>query len=140
MLYFLFIFFFSSRRRHTSCALVTGVQTCALPISLCRRLPGRKDRRDHRCTHYRRTEFRFFRHGGGIGRRWAGACLDPWRGALHFRRSRTCSGRRAERRQLRTRPKAEIAVGGGKPKSEEHTSELQSLIPISYADFCLNKK
>src|SRR3546814_8081469 len=26
------IFFFSSRRRHTSCALVTGVQTCALPI------------------------------------------------------------------------------------------------------------
>src|SRR3546814_952108 len=28
------LFFFSSRRRHTSCALVTGVQTCALPISL----------------------------------------------------------------------------------------------------------
>src|SRR3546814_15305964 len=28
-----FIFFFSSRRRHTRCALVTGVQTCALPIS-----------------------------------------------------------------------------------------------------------
>src|SRR3546814_6542267 len=27
-------FFFSSRRRHTRCALVTGVQTCALPISL----------------------------------------------------------------------------------------------------------
>src|SRR3546814_14434751 len=26
-------FFFSSRRRHTMCALVTGVQTCALPIS-----------------------------------------------------------------------------------------------------------
>src|SRR3546814_3159885 len=29
-------FFFSSRRRHTRCALVTGVQTCALPI--CREL------------------------------------------------------------------------------------------------------
>src|SRR3546814_3358548 len=29
----LFSFFFSSRRRHTRCALVTGVQTCALPIS-----------------------------------------------------------------------------------------------------------
>src|SRR3546814_5211810 len=27
-------FFFSSRRRHTSCALVTAVQTCALPICL----------------------------------------------------------------------------------------------------------
>src|SRR3546814_5045381 len=30
---FLCFFFFSSRRRHTMCALVTGVQTCALPIS-----------------------------------------------------------------------------------------------------------
>src|SRR3546814_1107131 len=29
----LLFFFFSSRRRHTRCALVTGVQTCALPIS-----------------------------------------------------------------------------------------------------------
>src|SRR3546814_3692469 len=29
---FIFFFFFSSRRRHTRCALVTGVQTCALPI------------------------------------------------------------------------------------------------------------
>src|SRR3546814_14944189 len=28
------MFFFSSRRRHTRCALVTGVQTCALPISV----------------------------------------------------------------------------------------------------------
>src|SRR3546814_4294606 len=28
----MFVFFFSSRRRHTICALVTGVQTCALPI------------------------------------------------------------------------------------------------------------
>src|SRR3546814_11651271 len=27
------LFFFSSRRRHTRCALVTGVHTCALPIS-----------------------------------------------------------------------------------------------------------
>src|SRR3546814_20547136 len=36
-------FFFSSRRRHTRCALVTGVQTCALPISLSplRRPPRR---------------------------------------------------------------------------------------------------
>src|SRR3546814_15854184 len=33
-------FFFSSRRRHTRCALVTGVQTCALPISSCPRARG----------------------------------------------------------------------------------------------------
>src|SRR3546814_1830207 len=31
-MYDIFYFFFSSRRRHTRCALVTGVQTCALPI------------------------------------------------------------------------------------------------------------
>src|SRR3546814_20822781 len=35
------MFFFSSRRRHTSCALVTGVQTCALPI--CRFTRDRRD-------------------------------------------------------------------------------------------------
>src|SRR3546814_15354335 len=33
-----YVFFFSSRRRHTRCALVTGVQTCALPI--CKRKRG----------------------------------------------------------------------------------------------------
>src|SRR3546814_8923454 len=33
VLYLYFCFLFSSRRRHTRCALVTGVQTCALPIS-----------------------------------------------------------------------------------------------------------
>src|SRR3546814_7716502 len=38
VVFFLF-FFFSSRRRHTRCALVTGVQTCALPI-LCEYLLG----------------------------------------------------------------------------------------------------
>src|SRR3546814_5232084 len=38
------LFFLSSRRRHTSCALVTGVQTCALPI--CRR----GDRPTHRAA------------------------------------------------------------------------------------------
>src|SRR3546814_18213698 len=37
-----FCFFFSSRRRHTRCALVTGVQTCALPICLQPRLAGEK--------------------------------------------------------------------------------------------------
>src|SRR3546814_7826069 len=32
MVCYVYLFFFSSRRRHTRCALVTGVQTCALPI------------------------------------------------------------------------------------------------------------
>src|SRR3546814_5859470 len=34
----LFVFVFSSRRRHTRCALVTGVQTCALPICFAQTL------------------------------------------------------------------------------------------------------
>src|SRR3546814_5615120 len=41
--------FFSSRRRHTSCALVTGVQTCALPIFAEDR-PLRPDHDDQRGT------------------------------------------------------------------------------------------
>src|SRR3546814_8791933 len=35
---------------------------------------------------------------------------------------------------------AGYALGGGCERSEEHTSELQSLMRISYAVFCLNKK
>src|SRR3546814_18974559 len=38
------LFFFSSRRRHTICALVTGVQTCALPISSITGRPARQRR------------------------------------------------------------------------------------------------
>src|SRR3546814_3071279 len=41
--YYVLFFFFSSRRRHTICALVTGVQTCALPISLDLRKPEGRD-------------------------------------------------------------------------------------------------
>src|SRR3546814_918627 len=41
---FFFFVFFSSRRRHTRCALVTGVQTCALPILQA----GITDHNDHR--------------------------------------------------------------------------------------------
>src|SRR3546814_8770379 len=47
------LFFFSSRRRHTRCALVTGVQTCALPIWIRRRrIPvsgAKKSRRSLGC-------------------------------------------------------------------------------------------
>src|SRR3546814_7546535 len=68
------VFFFSSRRRHTRCALVTGVQTCALPIcdegalehavqlpaqraGLARRGPGMLDlAEDLRLAQYQRVE------------------------------------------------------------------------------------
>src|SRR3546814_14980215 len=42
------LFFFASRRRHTRCALVTGVQTCALPIC-------RASLRHHQATVWRRS-------------------------------------------------------------------------------------
>src|SRR3546814_6900956 len=43
LVYTVFMFFFSSRRRHTRCALVTGVQTCALPISSHPPTPADRD-------------------------------------------------------------------------------------------------
>src|SRR3546814_17800713 len=52
-------FFFSSRRRHTRCALVTGVQTCALPISrIGCRVP---DRAAFHCRRTRRNAYHDFR-------------------------------------------------------------------------------
>src|SRR3546814_8962401 len=46
-------FFFSSRRRHTRCALVTGVQTCALPICtlMCLVPAVSSCRKDHGAKH-----------------------------------------------------------------------------------------
>src|SRR3546814_1895823 len=61
-----FFFFFSSRRRHTRCALVTGVQTCALPISF-REKEGptmRAGRRhENRCRRIGRRTATFCRFG-----------------------------------------------------------------------------
>src|SRR3546814_4581377 len=51
-----FVFFFSSRRRHTRCALVTGVQTCALPIS-------GKDKRRYGFRHF----FNAYMSGRALG-------------------------------------------------------------------------
>src|SRR3546814_14182047 len=64
-------FFFSSRRRHTRCALVTGVQTCALPISPAR-LAARPSGAMRRAG--RRRQVRALLEGvarGGGGRRGA---------------------------------------------------------------------
>src|SRR3546814_565232 len=83
-------FVFSSRRRHTGCALVTGVQTCALPIS-----PGQP-----------------FQHRHAADQRAAATQLGAVPGQHDPARFR----------------------------SEEHTSELQSLMRISYAVLCLKKK
>src|SRR3546814_5760785 len=123
----LLYFFFSSRRRHTRCALVTGVQTCALPIChrsrrrdafyLCCRLAGGSD---GNATLARPAEA-----GGVVRRRAMQGCFwgtAPRGGAADCHRA---GARRIARQSVR---------------SEEHTSELQSLMRISYAVFCLKKK
>src|SRR3546814_5058000 len=102
--FYIFFFFFSSRRRHTRCALVTGVQTCALPISLA------------------------VGNHGPIGDIDGERLIE------------------AEARRLAARDRLAELLGAFASKhhrhqrSEEHTSELQSLMRISYAVFCLKKK
>src|SRR3546814_6466076 len=54
-------YFFSSRRRHTRCALVTGVQTCALPIfplytPECRQCKTCLSQKSNLCTSIRSTQ------------------------------------------------------------------------------------
>src|SRR3546814_5327727 len=93
--------FFTSRRRHTRCALVTGVQTCALPISPLL---------NSGCG--------FPSHAIKIRRRTSMADNDKENAAAYWK---------ANVRLITWR-------------SEEHTSELQSLMRISYAVFCLKKK
>src|SRR3546814_10243955 len=48
-------------------------------------------------------------------------------------------GQRGRLHQLRGQRRAVLCAAGGE-RSEEHTSELQSLMRISYAVFCLKKK
>src|SRR3546814_8106682 len=102
-------FFFSSRRRHTICELVTGVQTCALPIF---RLQPVDDRPG-------------LLAGTAVGHLDLDILPGPF---LPMRRERLV--------ELLVQLPCRV-VGHG---SEEHTSELQSLMRISYAVFCLKKK
>src|SRR3546814_10125117 len=104
-------FFFSSRRRHTSCALVTGVQTCALPI----------------CSLHARQRLAI----DAVAGLWAVEYVSG-----HQHEAGTFASRRGRKRIDRVQPRFEQSGA----RSEEHTSELQSLMRISYAVFCLKKK
>src|SRR3546814_1392236 len=112
----LLVFFFSSRRRHTRCALVTGVQTCALPI----------------CT---------FCAAAAIGAKHSGLTKPHlWRvlfvaGALAGLYTSIGSGSRGGWIALPVIVAVFIAAYITQ-SSAEHTSELQSLMRISYAAFC----
>src|SRR3546814_1589172 len=126
---FLELFFFSSRRRHTRCALVTGVQTCALPISV---EPIVR-------VHSQRP--------------WVSSFIFAITNELTKSPAQYANMLAATMRQVlpNTISSAGCSVWlngssalGFMPtttaRSEEHTSELQSLMRISYAVFCLKKK
>src|SRR3546814_4753007 len=63
---------------------------------------------------------------------------------LQFAARKRCTGRQQpvvfERREVARFMQVEHFVAGFEPSSDEHTSELQSLMRISYAVFCLKKK
>src|SRR3546814_1215737 len=119
------LFCFSSRRRHTRCALVTGVQTCALPI-YAEALP-----------------VKFFMLGDAFRSSVEG------HGAASHVQVRAITGCPSHQSVSHVwRQSVHRHLPSGEPnarslslvRSEEHTSELQSLLRISYAVFCLNKK
>src|SRR3546814_4121519 len=119
MVYLMWCFFFSSRRRHTRCALVTGVQTCALPIC-----------QQHAAEHQRQA--------GQGGQDGAGKADDH-----HQCGGYVPQGMQVHRISFAGTGALECglaASGDALRRSEEHTSELQSLMRISYAVFCLKKK
>src|SRR3546814_2509531 len=115
-------FFFSSRRRHTRCALVTGVQTCALPISPVRVRPPH--RADQLVEGIVPADILAHQPDRAVGPRPRGGM--------------GCTGRGVER--LVITQHGQRTEDGRAVRSEEHTSELQSLMRISYAVFCLKKK
>src|SRR3546814_10843222 len=118
------MFFFSSRRRHTRCALVTGVQTCALPISNDGTLIlVLQHGRDEAAVNLQYVDGQALQ-AGKIGKASAeivhrDSGFQPFKRGEHLPRL--------------------VRIGDDR-RSEEHTSELPSLMRISYAVFCLKKK
>src|SRR3546814_4297947 len=118
-----FVFSLSSRRLHTLCALVTGVQTCALPS----------------------LAFEGVRDHGWFSPPGAGATATvKWSRTLPGKLGSNPAERRAGATlwlsSTRTRAAARSSAPRLSARSEEHTSELQSLMRSSYAVFCLKKK
>src|SRR3546814_8486301 len=114
--------FFSSRRRHTSCALVTGVQTCALPICAT-------EAQETLGAQQLKSQF------GSVRVREKSAELqrvaaDAVKIAAEIIAENFSKETMLDMCQMDIPSK----------RSEEHTSELQSLMRISYGVFCLKQK
>src|SRR3546814_5647346 len=129
-IYSTYCFFFSSRRRHTRCALVTGVQTCALPI--CQSLrTGHSQRATCFTGHLTLSPYNMIPGSSGAVKKKRE--LFPGQ-RLTFPSSFTLPYESESRfRNINLIPFHPW-------RSEEHKSELQSLMRISYAVFCLKKK
>src|SRR3546814_3127822 len=144
------LFFFSSTRRHTSCALVTGVQTCALPIwlSCIDSLP----RTEARLPRFLLSGLVMFAVAGcAAPKAETGPSAPQAVPSAHAATPAASSSATAAGEAPAAQPfpvwLARLrtdALGQGISaavfRSEEHTSELQSLMRISYAVFCLKNK
>src|SRR3546814_2398595 len=150
----LYCFFFSSRRRHTRCALLTGVQTCAPPISRSDRSDGHSlaeasllsllDRvLGLASSHPERDVEEPQRRDPGIEPGGSGG-LEGVSGGLVLQRLAEVVPRVVLRKRQRghhnavehrDQPRALAGEDLAGLRSEEHTSELQSLMRISYAVF-----
>src|SRR3546814_7960674 len=119
------MFFFSSRRRHTRCALVTGVQTCALPICETIMAKAGLDGRHLACQRHRSRR-------GRLRYKVLVESMNSMRSSVWIQSVSFAAA--ASAAIFASHPVA------AEPRSEEHTSELQSLMRISYAVFCLKKK
>src|SRR3546814_6740750 len=130
-LYFLF-FFFSSRRRHTRCALVTGVQTCALPIYCRIAVCGKPDfvsldgsdqsGRQIMMMVLVRTAVGFSKLDAMFFHLVDGSNVDSI-GADHFHMFTNLA-------QVRHARSPDLVSADRSDSSKEHTSELQSLMRI----------
>src|SRR3546814_6218671 len=126
--------FVSSRRRHTRCALVTGVQTCALPICLSGEVDVTAQAPMPRCL-----SFHIFDDARLLPLLSRGdLCANRSLGDLCGSLLDIGLGDAVEKIGISLETK--LAALKRHIRSEEHTSELQSLMRNSYAGFCLKKK
>src|SRR3546814_9546266 len=131
------MFFFSSRRRHTRCALVTGAQTCALPISRGFKALGKREASGALPSPLPRPLPRPPQHELHTvlaGFRVEKDALDGGKPPPLTHGHEQCGMERGPRfGAIRTaRMEAEIIDRG----SEEDTAEPQTLMPLSYAALC----
>src|SRR3546814_2940633 len=141
-------FFFSSRRRHTRCALVTAVQTCALPIFTCQLAvlaalaahlalkKGKLSAAEERDIVRHLIEAPAALNAALLHDEEIAAMahlVAPARDVLYLGRGPDYP--LALEGELKLKEISYIHAAGY-ARSEEHTSELQSLMRISNAVFC----